>query len=807
MGKYGFAIRVSIIMSTLVVLIGFMTFYAYEQFSSTVNGMRNNIRPDLRLVTSKSLLNSINSAELNVKSFRITDDPTYLSAFYTSVQNVETELANLYAFTSRIEDKTNTLQINHLDTLIDAKIAILNELLFLQDGIRTQKALDQVVKKIEASSETDTIVKNISDTSEEKKRRFEWLFKNKKKPETTKDSLIPVEIIRVEQINQDLSQIRKKEQKYTRAYKEKEIELILKDELISQEINAFFTTFEIEEQKRLQQNSLLIEEQINDTNQQIAQLCVIAALLLIIMAIVIISYVKKNKSYQTVLQTAKQEAEILTEAKQKFLANMTHEIRTPLNAIIGFSEQIGTSPLNEQQQKYLNMVQKSSDHLLHVVNEILDFSKLEKNKIQIENINFSTNELFYELNEYLHISLLKSNITFEIETDNSIPPFIIGDPFRLRQILYNLLSNAVKFTSSGKIKLKVSGKQQTENECTLHFTISDTGIGIAEKDIKKIFHDFEQANASTSKNYGGTGLGLSIVKLLIDLHHGALQIESKPNQGTSFNFQITYKIGEEIVQTTPKEETILNTNETILIVDDEEFNRILLKSILTKYGFILEEAINGKEALSKIIDNDYSFVLTDIRMPELTGLELIKETRALNQASKQELPIIALTAATSQEDIENYQKAGFNAILPKPFNEQQLLNVISDFTQLTTVDKKEFDTTLQLDFQQLKKVSGDDKNFYIEMIQTFITSTSKGVKEILAYLEDNNLAQAANIAHKISTPCNHLGAKKLYQTLKNLENEYRQTNNISNIPSFVDILKNESKTVLKLASEELTKAS
>ncbi len=810
MQKYGFAIRVSIIMTVLMALIGYMAIYAYERFSETTNEIQQDLRPDLRLVTAKSLLNSINDAELHVKSFRITDDPDYLANFYTAVQQVETKLANFHSYTTALNEEANLVELDALDTLINQKIEVLNELLFLQDGIRTQKALDEVVEKIELSTETDTIVKNNGATDDDKKLKRGWLFK-KRKVEEPEDSIIKVDVVRVEKISDDLSDIRRKEMRYTRAYKEREIALIVKDEVISKKINAFFDDFEIEERNRLKENTLKTEKNIQKTNRQIAWLCTVAGLLLLIMAAVIISYVRKNQRYQNVLHDAKIKAEEMSEARKKFLANMSHEIRTPLNAIIGFSEQIGTQPLNNDQEKYLGMVKKSSDHLLHVVNEVLDFSKLQESKIQLEKIPFSTTDLFKELDEYLKMSLVASPVNYAVDVDPKLPAYLLGDLFRLRQIIYNLLSNALKFTANGEIKIAVDVKQLGTQQCIVELSVSDTGIGIDEQHINKIFEDFEQATAGTSRNYGGTGLGLSIVKLLVDLHKGELNVTSELGKGTTFSIELNYEIGEKQQEDhpLPASTPFLSKNNYVLIADDEDFNRKLLISILKKHNVRVDEAVNGQEALEKVKANNYDVLLTDIRMPLLTGKELTTAIRSLPDPQKNKLSIIALTAAVSEEDIADYHKIGFNDTLPKPYNENQLIALLKKHITSTPVksnqpiDEAPADTAL--DFSQLKSLSGSDDDFYYDMIQTFITGTSTGVAELIGALEEKNHKQAREIAHKIATPCNHMGAKMLYGILKEIENQVQKTGQVSEISQKIIALNKATTSALKLATEELNK--
>lgn len=813
MRRFAFEIRITIIMMLLLAVVSLMAIFAYQRFSNVIDQVSENMRPDMRLITAKALVNDLNDAEIAVKSFRITDDQNYLDQFYNSVQSVEEKLEDFHQLNSDFNDIENISQLDSLDTLVNQKITILNDLLLLRDGRRTQKALDKVVEKISSASETDTIIHpTTSNLPEEKpkKKLFSWLFKKKSTNSDTiiKDSLVPVQIIQVQTINEDLNDIRRDELHYAQSYKKKELDLIIQDQIVSRKLAAFFDDFETEELENLNLKNQDTQDQIKATNIQIAWFCALVGALIIFASIIILNYVRKNNQYRRILKKSKKETEELSKAKQKFLANMSHEIRTPLNAIIGFSEQIGSQPLNKEQTEYLNMVKKSSDHLLYLINEILDFSKLQEDKIKLEKIAFSPQDLLDEVGEYMKNETADKNVSCSVDIDSQVPEILNGDPFRLRQILFNLVSNALKFTEKGAIHLELNVIELNNDNCKLELLVKDTGVGIAKEKLATIFNDFEQAESSTSRNFGGSGLGLSIVKLLVDLHQGIITVDSEKGMGTQIKVELPYEISEASAQSLPTSDNNQNIyfdkGLKVLVVDDEKFNRLLIASILRKHKVTFDEASDGKMAVDKLKSTQYDLVLMDVRMPELDGVSAVKKIRK-HKNINQHSPIVALTAAVADEDIQSYKKAGFNSFLAKPFKEQQLLQTM--FDQLNknntpTINKEPQSIDVQLDFTSLKELSGDDQSFFLEMLATFIEGTEQGIINLKQAQQEQQITQAADIAHKMATPCNHMGADQLYKKLKSIEKECRK-GNIQQLNDSIQEVEQEALAIIEKVRTEI----
>ncbi len=319
----------------------------------------------------------------------------------------------------------------------------------------------------------------------------------------------------------------------------------------------------------------------------LAMFSVSGTLLAILVMFIIVRYVRKTHAYQIALKNSKDEAEKLARTKEMFMANMSHEIRTPVTAISGFTEQLLHEPFDENTTRTLKIIKSSSDHLANIINDILDFSKLQNGKLVLEKVHFSIRQILEDVYVLFERQAIRNNTMLSYSLSPDTPPVLLGDPYRLKQIMINLVSNSVKFTKNGKVHFTVKGIKKQSGEIELVMEVIDTGIGIDESKINFIFEDFTQEEMSTTRKYGGTGLGLSIVKKLVELHNGTIDCKSRKNQGTQITCHIPYltvmknRLKVMLIPPLYIPEEIRNLK--ILIVDDEEYNRLLFKTILDRW--------------------------------------------------------------------------------------------------------------------------------------------------------------------------------------------------------------------------------
>jgi signal transduction histidine kinase/ActR/RegA family two-component response regulator len=381
----------------------------------------------------------------------------------------------------------------------------------------------------------------------------------------------------------------------------------------------------------------------------------------------------KEKGMNIALEKVK--AEESEKVREQFLAKMSHEIRTPMNAIVGMTSILKRNKHYPHQDKYLEAIRQSSENLMVILNDILDLSRLESGKVVIDNFPFKPVNELMKLRDILKYKAEEKGLSLQCELDPQLPEVLHGDPIRLSQILINLTGNAIKFTEEGNIFVRIGLKEISDSTAVVEGKITDTGIGIQEDRLDKIFESFTQAESNTTRKYGGTGLGLTISKELVHLQNGHIKVESKKGEGSTFTFTIPYKIGDasELKTVTQNNEPISLKALKILLVENNAFNIIVARDELNQIieNPLIDLADNGFEALEKVEHNNYDLILMDIEMAEMNGYDCARAIRQLDPP-KNNIPIIAITANAMPQEILKCYDAGMDDHLPKPFKQYDL---------------------------------------------------------------------------------------------------------------------------------------
>ncbi|MCX8070659.1 MAG: ATP-binding protein [Thermodesulfovibrionales bacterium] len=389
------------------------------------------------------------------------------------------------------------------------------------------------------------------------------------------------------------------------------------------------------------------------------------------------------------LKVSKEKADLANRAKSEFLANMSHEIRTPMNSIIGMTDLALQRTVDKETKGYLEIIKKSSKILLDIINDILDLSKIESGKLQIDEKDFDILKLIDEIKGLFIISAREKGLTFTIQLDPKIPQYLKGDSLRIRQVLINLIGNAIKFTKEGSVEINIKCLNITKDECELMITVKDSGIGIPKEKQEIIFEPFIQADSSTSKKYGGTGLGLHISKRLVELMGGKITLKSDVQKGSEFSFILKLKIGKSITSTDSViDQNVVGVSLKILVVEDNEFNQMLVEKILTNQGHLVKVAENGIDAIEILKNEHFDLVLMDVMLPELDGYETTQIIRnSKNNVLNPHIPIIAVTANAMAEDRQRCLDAGMNDFISKPISLHELNRAIANVYLPSSADR------------------------------------------------------------------------------------------------------------------------
>ena len=463
--------------------------------------------------------------------------------------------------------------------------------------------------------------------------------------------------------------------------------------------------------------------------------------------------ITQEKIFKEQLIIAKKNAEKTAQVKSQFLANMSHEIRTPLNGIIGLNHLLEKTDLSEKQRSYINAISRSSAQLMGIINDVLDLSKIEAGKMDSIKTEFDMYDLLRSVVSVLEIRANEKNLSLFSEIDSDVPQFVIGDEIHLNQIMYNILGNAIKFTEKGEVKLKVSLIEDFDDEKTIQFTITDSGIGMEEEVKEKIFDAFTQAESETTRKFGGTGLGLAIVQNLVELQGGTIDVKSKLNHGSCFTIRLKYieANGNSIDSKVKQEDDFLHLDGLrVLMVEDNLVNQMVTKDLLVEKGVEVLVAENGQIALDILHNEQFDIILMDMQMPVMDGFQAMQCIRDSDDQQLKRIPILALTANVIQTEINKCYEFGANDYLAKPFKPDflysKMLNLLPSDENTTAVDLSYED---KIDWETLKMFTNGKENLLQSTLAHLLISFKEDFVSWNTALLEKNYNLLRGIAHKI----------------------------------------------------------
>lgn len=801
---------ITVLFITLGVLsaISFFSFRSYRDFSAALDELYN--ESDETTLT-ESILTNIGTLESHARTYSLTLDPEDLEVYIKNVGEINQQIDSLYQKSLGTEYQT---EVDTLRLLFNEKVQSFENIIDLKVN-QSQKQIDRsalralsktqetmlrdslLIPKQEVTTTTTTRTETMDDEEAEEKEEsspglFQRVFGSKK----DKDNTVPVrsEVRKERTVLYDSAYFEKVDTLITtarRALEEaeaqrqqqsalltgKELEMVAKDQMIYNQLR--FIILNIKE----------IEDLVSDAEKKetlavarqsftsVAVFAIIGGILSMVLIYLVIRDILSGHRLQLELRVAKSKAEKLASVKEEFLANMSHEIRTPLNAIIGFSEQLASSNLDDDQRSRLQKVRSSSEHLLMLVNDILDYSKIESGKLRLEEIGFKVSMVVSESLATLEHLALNKGIELKSEIDPELEDLIVnGDPIRLKQILINLAGNGVKFTTYGYVKILVKIRNRSNDKLWIEFVVEDTGKGIAPEKLSKIFEGFDQEDTSISRKYGGTGLGLTISKKLVSMLSGRISVESEVGEGSVFLFELPFAPGEKDEYSGKFDLDRVEINlegKRLLLIDDDSMNHVLLKPSLERWGLDFESCYDGDSGIELASNNYFDYILVDLQMPGKTGLEVIEEIRLESSASK-EAALILCTANAMVIKSENVALEKVDATLLKPFKEYEIAALLAGINheedqEVVEVKAGHIEDEALFSLDNFNAFAGYDVATLKEFLVSFMETNEEHLALLHSYFQAEDYVNVGDTAHKMKNTFGQLKATSVMQHLQELE--------------------------------------
>lgn len=601
-----------------------------------------------------------------------------------------------------------------------------------------------------------------------------------------------------------LSNVKEKAEKKKETLNFEENKLLKNEIAISEQLRKVLRIIEREIIINSIKNNSLKEKSLKKVNEIVTASAIIGLILTIFFSILIVSDYSKSQVYKKQLEIANFKTKNLLKSREQLISTVSHDLKTPLSTIVGYSELLGNSDINTKQSYFIKNIKNSSEYITQLVQDLLDFSRIEAGKITIEKVPFYLPEVIEDTARNIQTVYKEKNIDLIINVDEKLQTRIVGDPFRLKQILTNIIGNAYKFTEEGHIKIS---SYVTENENFFIITIEDTGIGIEKGNQKLVFEEFAQANENIEKKYGGTGLGLSICQKIISFMGGRISLESSFGKGSTFEIKIPLIFDQsEITVEEIKRNIARNTKKQTFVVIDDDINLLNLTSgVLRQEEHQVLSFNSAVKALEAIRNTNFDFVITDIQMPEMDGFMFLKNLQNSEKGIYKNQPVIALTGRTDL-DPSVYTQAGFTTVVNKPYSPKMLLETIQHILDHDTLPKaaiNEVEETVSSQLytlDTLKEFLGNDQNALNDVLKAFIVSSNENLELLENAINEKNIPEINSIAHRIAPMFRQIEARDIGTLLKTLEQNNLE---IADSRDIFEALKAKTNKLFALLEQEI----
>lgn len=744
-----------LVLATLALVVGFFIISEIKVYLSNETSDEN----DAKLLKTSSLLTQLYEAESLSKSALQTK--SNFNAYAQKIDTISVEIDSLKLLTASIYQQS---LLDSVNLLLRQKVANSNELRKLKMRTEASNSLDKALeefKKMEVSLgkiTPEALAPNINELPPKAQSVIRdiaaYLNKNVPKnanniPDTEQlDSIINVS-------KAFISEAKQKDTRTQRFLARKELEITSNDLELSQQLRSIISAFEQEVIVNTYNDNLKKQAAVRRSIRLAGFAALLGFIIVGIFTLLINRDFWKVQTYRQKLEKEKKFSESLLKSREQLISTVSHDLRTPLNTITGYSELIENTPLTDKQRSYLKNVTSASQYVDSLVNDLLDFSKLEAGKIKIEKIPFILSDLIRETAENLREIHKKKAIELKLEIDEKLDGAVFGDPFRIRQIITNLISNAYKFTQEGFIKVAATITSESATNYIAHIQVEDSGIGIKKEKQHLIFREFTQADDFTEKKYGGYGLGLTISKKLSELLGGGIELKSEEGTGSVFTLTIPLEKSKSTLQVPSRNPIRKNeVNLSLLIIDDDTSMLQLLKEVCSSLGIETHTYPDFKN-IGKQEKIMYDAVLTDIQMPNIDGFGVLRNLMSAAYEHYREQPVIAMTGRRDL-DSQVYLNAGFSEIIQKPFTKAQLLTKLSQLFPNRFYSKQEENEPKLIkkdsklyDLEIISSFLGKNQDAINEVLQTFVSDTELNTSRLEAAIRDANFKQINDVCHKM----------------------------------------------------------
>jgi len=779
--KRSITIKVVTGYAIVAILAGLAVWYVYNQVIAYSEIAQSNTENNQQLILVSEISTSLNESENTSRRLIQSGEEEELSLYNTQIDTIKAKLKRLEQTYDNIDLENEADSINKL---LDQKTENLKELVALRDTDRNtnyySKALNEL-RNIDASFKNynyENRFRNLK--SYQKDVLVKWLEYSREDnaEKITTERLDSV----VKSVRRVLTDLEFANRQFQNEVIQKENELLNNDLILNQQLQSLLSELELKERENSVERAEVFQNMLNKTSSIIIMGGCIILLIILYFIINILGDVTRSQRYRVQLEEAKDFAESLLASREQFMAAITHDLRSPLTTVMGYTDLIQKTELNEKQKHYLTQIKKSSQFILRLVNDLLDLSKLEAGKMLVEKLSFNPKKLLKDTVNNIIPAEKNKDVKIIIKVSDDTNVQIQSDPFRIKQILANLISNAWKFTEKGSILIAAQLQEKSSNNHILEIRVKDSGIGISKEMQASIFEEFSQENSSIEKRFGGSGLGLAITKRLTELLEGNIKVVSEQGKGSEFIITIpVVKLSETREEPERLENEELSAAEPdldasgmrVLVVDDEPGQLSLTVELARSMGFDIETAENGKEALAKLKTTDFDLVLTDIQMPILDGFELIKAIRTGENLKN--LPVIALSGRTDIE-LDTYKKAGFQNKLLKPYKPIDLKQNISSLLEVKYEEKEAVDhdkngrlKSENYDLSDIYEFSGHDDDAMQTIIQAFLDGASTSYKDLEEAYNNEDTDKMGKLAHRMLPMLRQMKANEVIAVLVKME--------------------------------------